>query len=336
MTRKTVLVLGAQGVLGNFTARALQGAGYSVLRGGRRPEDAADFRLVDLDLPETLDTALKGVDLVVTSIPDPDSRAESHVLRHGGLLLSKASLPAPAQRRLETEARSSARGTVVLNSGLTSVCALAAKELLTQHPRADAIEVGFIASTSASAGLAGCRTAHGWLTAMPGLPTVRREFTPPRGVRPCFDLSENDIIWMSPRLTGSRRVLAYVGFAEKGLAAFLMLLNRIGLLRALPEILLTAGVRLRPAPKELTREPIRMRVAVYERDRLLAARGIDAEGDYNSTTLSTMLFSQSLLEEGADKVGLQPGVWCVEDLFDLSDFRDDLNRHRITIQALAT
>ena len=334
MTQRTVLVLGAQGVLGKFTARALHAAGYSVLRGGRRPEDAADFRLVDLDRPETLDIAFKGVDLLVTSIPDPDARAESHVLRNGGLLLSQASVPAPAQRRLEAEARSSSTGTVVLNSGLTGVCALVVKELLTQHPNADAIEIGFIASTSASAGLAGCRTAHGWLIEMRGLPAVRREFTPPRGVRPCFDLSKNDIIWMSPQLTGQRRVLAYLGFAEKRLAAFLMLLNRLGLLRLLPEILLTAGVRLKPAPKELTREPIRMRVAVHERDRMLAARGIDAEGDYNSTTLSTTLFAQSLLDR-ADKLDVRPGQWCVEDLFDLSDLRADLDRNRILIQSLA-
>ena len=215
MTAKKILVLGAQGVLGDFTARALRAAGYCVLRGGRRPEDAADFRLVDLDRPETLDAALGGVDLVVTSIPDPDARAESHVLRRGGLLLSEASVPAPAQRRLEAEARNAARGATVLNSGLTGVCALVAKELLTRHPLADVIEIGFIASISGSAGLAGCRTAHGWLTEMPGLPTARREFTPPRGVRSCFDLSKNDIIWMSPQLTRNRRVLAYMGFAEK-------------------------------------------------------------------------------------------------------------------------
>ncbi|MGH2359290.1 MAG: hypothetical protein ACRDGM_01940, partial [bacterium] len=216
----------------------------------------------------------------------------------------------------------------------TGVCALVAKELLAQHPKADAIEIGFVASMSGSAGLAGCRTAHGWLTAIPGLPTVRRQFTPPRGVRPCFDLSKNDIIWMSPRLTGGRRVLAYMGFAEKGLAAFLILLNRASLLRVLPEILLTAGVRLKPAPKELTREPIRMRVAVHEGDRMLAARGIDAEGDYNSTTLSTALFSRSLLDR-ADTLGVRPGLWCVEDLFDLRDLRANLDRNRIAIRELA-
>ena len=332
---KTVLVLGAQGVLGKFTARALRAAGFSVLRGGRRAEEAPDFRLVDLDRPGTLDAALEGVDLVVTSIPDPDGRAESRVIRHGGLLLSEASLPAPAQRRLDAEAKSSAVGTAVLNSGLTGVCALVAKELLTQQPKADTIEIGFIASVSGSAGLAGCRTAHGWLTAIPRLPTVRREFTPPHGVRPCFDLSQNDILWLSPELTSERRVLSYVGFAEKGLATFLGLLNRVGLLRLLPEIVLTAGVRLRPAPAELTREPIRMRVAVHAGSQLLATRGVDAEGDYNSTTLSTALFARLLLEL-ADKQGVRPGLCCVEDLFELDDLRAELDQNRNFIRPLAT
>ena len=50
---KTVLVLGAQGVLGRFTARALQATGHRVLRGGRREESAAYFRLVDLDRPDS-------------------------------------------------------------------------------------------------------------------------------------------------------------------------------------------------------------------------------------------------------------------------------------------
>jgi NAD(P)-dependent dehydrogenase (short-subunit alcohol dehydrogenase family) len=48
MARK-VLMIGAQGVLGTFMARAFRDAGWQVTRGGRRPETAADFTLVDLD-----------------------------------------------------------------------------------------------------------------------------------------------------------------------------------------------------------------------------------------------------------------------------------------------
>src|SRR5438477_644110 len=64
MTRsgRTVLVLGAQGVLGSVLAGVFTEEGWAVLRAGRRPE--AGVRLVDLDRPETLHETLDGVDLV--------------------------------------------------------------------------------------------------------------------------------------------------------------------------------------------------------------------------------------------------------------------------------
>lgn len=335
MTQKNILVIGAQGVLGKFTARALQSMGNKVLRGGRRAESAADFRLVDLDRSDTLATALEGVDLVVSSIPDNSARAERAILRNGGLLLSEASVPAEAQRSLYADAAMGATGTVVLNSGLTAVCGLVAKDLLEKFPEADTLELGCVISIKGSAGLAGCRTAHGWLTSMPGLPAVPREFTAPLGVRYCFDLSGNDNFWTSAAVTRHRRVLSYIGIAERGFNTFLRVLNRIGLLKVLPEFVLTAAVRLRPTPEQLSREPIRMRAAVYRQGKLLAARGIDAEGDYNATVLSTGMFSNSLLAL-RDRGGVRPGVYFVEDLFDLDDMRAELSDHRIVIWSLDT
>ncbi|MFI4933568.1 MAG: hypothetical protein ACHP7N_03035 [Caulobacterales bacterium] len=324
---------GAQGVLGRFTARALAAAGHNVLRGGRRAEEAADFRLVDLERPQTLAAALDGVDLVVTSIPDPLARLEREVLRRGGLLLSQASVPAPALRLLQADAAEGAKGTVVVNSGLTGVIGLVARDLLRQFPQADGVEIGFIISLNGSAGLAGVATAHSWLTSAPRLATVRRQFTPPRGLWSCFDLSLNDIVWMSPALTGARKVRAYMGMAEKGLAAFLRALNKLGLLKRLPVGLLAAPVRSRPPPKELTHEPIRMRTAVYERGQLLAARGVDAEGDYNSTVLSTAIFAGALL----NRLGpgdLPAGLFFVEDLFQLGDMKACLDKEQIVVQPL--
>ena len=334
MTRKTILALGSQGVLGKFTARALSAAGYDVLRGGRRAESAADFRLVDLDNPKTLVAALEGVDLVVSSIEDPEARAEREILRRGGLLLSQATIPTTARRLREADIARGVKGTVVLNSGLTGVCGLVANDLLEQHPDADTIEMGFIISASASAGLRGFKTAHAWLTAMPRLPKVRRSFTPPRGSWSCFDLSRNDIIWLSEASMANRNVLVHVGIAEKWLDACLTLLNGVGLLKAMPESLFTLGVRIRPAPDELTREPIRMRMAVYRQGKLLAARGIDAEGDYHSTAQSTRLFSVSLLDL-LGRGGVQSGLRCVEDLFSLRDLHSALADNRICIQPLA-
>ena len=95
----------------------------------------------------------------------------------------------------------------------------------------------------------------------------------------------------------------------------------------------TTLVKVRPAPKELTREPIRMRVAMYQEGKLLAARGMDAEGDYNSTTISTTLFSQALLDL-ADEGRLKAGVCNIEDVLQLNDLQSELNRNRIFVRAL--
>ncbi|MGH6678849.1 MAG: hypothetical protein ACREDL_07935, partial [Bradyrhizobium sp.] len=88
---KTVLVIGAQGVLGGLTAEIFRAQGWNVLRGGRRVETAPDFRLVDLDHMETFAAARCGVDLVVSAVEDPDCRAERHVLENGGAILTMAS-----------------------------------------------------------------------------------------------------------------------------------------------------------------------------------------------------------------------------------------------------
>ena len=335
MARKTILVLGAQGMLGRFTAQRLEAAGHNVLRGGRRHEDAADFRLVDLDRMETFTEALKGVDLVVSSIEDPETRAEREILRRGGVLISQATLPAPAQRRLHAEGARGAKGTVVLNSGLTGAMGMVIKDLLAEHPETDTIEIGFIASVLASMGATGSKTAHGWFTSAPKLSVVKLLFTAPRVLWPCFDMSHFDFLWFSEALAGKRKVRLCIGLAEQAFAVLLQALDRVGLLRALPKAMFTGLVKVRPAPAELTREPIRVRVAMYQGDKLLAARGMDAEGDYNSTTISTTLFAQALLDL-ADKRRVKAGVCNIEDLLRLEDMQPELNRNRIFVQPLAS
>jgi nucleoside-diphosphate-sugar epimerase len=71
-----VLVIGAQGVLGSFIARQFREAGWAVTRGGRRPEIAEDFRLVDLDRSETIAEACGEADLVVSTVRHPALPAE--------------------------------------------------------------------------------------------------------------------------------------------------------------------------------------------------------------------------------------------------------------------
>src|SRR5256885_7149640 len=95
------LVIGAQGVLGSFIARRFREAGWDVIRGGRRPEAAEDFRLVDLDRPQTVATTCRDSDLVVSTVRHPALSAERAVLAGGGVLLSLDDLPAAERARLE-------------------------------------------------------------------------------------------------------------------------------------------------------------------------------------------------------------------------------------------
>src|ERR1700684_2229021 len=112
-----VLVIGAQGVLGSLLSGAFAQAGWSVLRGGRRPDEGADFRHVDLDEPETVARAGSEVDVIVTAVPDLGLTAERMVLDRGGLLINVSALPARAGRELRART-SRARGTVVMNAGI--------------------------------------------------------------------------------------------------------------------------------------------------------------------------------------------------------------------------
>ncbi len=335
MSKKTILVLGAQGLLGRFTAQLLQAAGHKVLRGGRHAEDADDFRLVDLDRMETFNAACKGVDLVVSSIEDPQMRAERAILRHGGVLLSQATLPAAAQRQLRAEFAQGAKGTVFLNSGLTGTLGLVIKDLLLEYPASDTIQIGFIASVGGSMGLTGSKTAHGWFTSATQLTETPLLFSPPRGLWPCFDMNHIDFLWFSEALAGKRKVRMYIGLAEKAFAKLLKLLGRVGLLHRLPQAAFTGMVRLKPTPTELTKEPIRIRAALYQGDKLLAARGMEAQGDYRSTTLSTALFAQALLGLMAHQP-LPAGVSNIEEILQLKDLQAELTRLHILIRTLAS
>src|SRR6202046_5744130 len=82
-----VLVLGGQGVLGTAVAAAFGAAGWTSIRAGRRPDPGADFRPVDLDEPDTLERAVDGIDLIVSTVPDERLVAERLVLTRGGVVI---------------------------------------------------------------------------------------------------------------------------------------------------------------------------------------------------------------------------------------------------------
>jgi NAD(P)-dependent dehydrogenase (short-subunit alcohol dehydrogenase family) len=116
VTPRTVVIIGAQGGLGSIVVRAFADAGWSVLRGGRRPDQGADFQLVDLDRPDTVRRAIAGADLVVDVVPHPGLAVERAVLRDGGALIEVSARPAAASRRLRDRERDP-RGLVIMNAG---------------------------------------------------------------------------------------------------------------------------------------------------------------------------------------------------------------------------
>src|ERR1700691_1613460 len=87
-----VLVLGGQGVLGTAIAGAFAAAGWTSVRAGRRPDSGTDFRPVDLDEPDTLERALDGIDLTVSTVPDERLVAERMVLKRGGVLINVSAI----------------------------------------------------------------------------------------------------------------------------------------------------------------------------------------------------------------------------------------------------
>src|SRR5258705_5753928 len=149
--QRRVLVIGAQGFIGSFVARALARGGWQLTRGGRRPERAADFRLVDVDRPETIRDAVRDIDLVVSTVRTATFAADRFVLRHGPILLNLDDLPPAARARLKAEV-TAPRGLVVDRSGLYGVAMLALVDLLERHPDADAVDYGFLVSTAERGG----------------------------------------------------------------------------------------------------------------------------------------------------------------------------------------
>ena len=147
-------------------------------------------------------------------------------------------------------------------------------------------------------------------------------------------MTENDEEWLSPTVRGNRSVSVDLAVAERGVSALLMLLGRFGLLHNVPEAALTIGARRHKNAATLTREPIRARLAVRRNGELLAARGLDAEGDYSSSVQATTLFCGAVLRLVAE--GRMPaGQHCVEDLASLTELSSALEAQRIVVRPLA-
>ena len=161
---RVVCIIGAQGALGTTAAAHFESAGWSVHRAGRRAERSEGFRLLDLDQSETVAPALRGADLIVSTVPHSAWMAERAVLERGGVLVGCSHAPGRVAAMISAEANEE-KGTVLINAGLVpGVTNLVAAELLAEHPQADRFEIAFTVHSAGTAGKAGGEFVHHGLT----------------------------------------------------------------------------------------------------------------------------------------------------------------------------
>jgi hypothetical protein len=223
---RTVLVIGAQGVLGSGLVSAFEDAGWRVIRGVRRGDGARDSTVVDLDRPETVAPASAGVDLVVDPVPHPGLTAERVVLREGGARIDVSMHPAAAARRLRAET-TSARGIVVLNAGRTpGVSNLVVARLLAAHPDADEVEIVFSFTAGGASGRAGGESVHRHLTSARRHGTAVIPFPAPVAPTRCLRLAESEDGWLG-HLAGRRAVATYARFSPGALHRAVLSINAL-------------------------------------------------------------------------------------------------------------
>jgi hypothetical protein len=324
---RSVLVIGAHGVLGGTVVRAFEDARWRVVRGVRRRDGGGGSAFVDLDRAETVAAAIAGVDLVVDPVPHPELTVERAVLREGGALIDVSMRPAAAGRRLRQET-TNARGTVVLNAGRTpGVSNLVAADLLAAHPEADAVEIVLSFSAGSVSGRAGGESLHRHLTSARRHRTATILFLPPIGPTRCLRFAESEDGWLGD-LAARRTVATYARFGPSMLNRAVLAVNALRLMRALPRAAFVPRGTNRRA--ELTTEPLTEWVAVRRHGTHLAARTITGAGNYRVTAAATLVLGETLLDR-ARRHGLRPGCFEPQDLFTLPELEGDLRRRGLAV-----
>jgi hypothetical protein len=320
-----VLVLGGQGVIGSFIARAFGDAGWEATRAGRRPEDADDFRLVDLDRPETVDPAVADASLVVSTVHHPGLHAERAVLRDGGTLIHLDDLREGDRERLRREVPEP-RGLVLDRSGLGGVTGLAIKEMLSEHPEADTVEFGFLLSAAERTGPAGALLARRLMAGDGGrLPDATIDLPAPFGRRRCIEAVPSVAREMVGPLAGGRAVRLYGCFVPRPVGGVVRAMNAVGLLSRLPESAYTLGRG--KVPKDLSSQPTAHWGRVLRGEEVLAERFVLGNGDYRSTVGATRVYAEALQRKSR-----HTGVLGVDELFELREFERALSEHCIRVE----
>jgi hypothetical protein len=321
-----VLVLGGQGVLGTAIAGAFGAAGWTSIRAGRRPDPGAEFRLVDLDEPDTLERAVDGIDLIVSTVPDERLVAERMVLSRGGVLINVSAMAARAVARLRRVA-GEPRGTVLMNAGIApGLTNLLAADLLARHPEADEVELVFTVSAKSAVGPAGSRFAHRALTTESRHQTTVVPLPEPFGRRRCVGFAEADNGWLGAVADG-RAVSPYLCISEHRVHSALLAFNSAGIIARLPRSAFASATG--SAAGAAGAEPVAHWVAVRRRGACLAARTLRCRGDYRSAAAGTVLFGRSLA--AGLRSGGPAGVLVPEETFTIGELRSALAESDIMV-----
>jgi len=327
MTRK-VLVVGAQGVLGSFIARAFSEARWEVTRAGRRPEEAPDFRWLDLADPESVRQACREVDLVVNTAHHPELILERTVLHQGGTLIDLIELSASERARLDAEA-AEPEGLVVLHTGLGGVAYLAIAEMLRENPGADAAEYALMLSAAGSSGRAAGVFAHQLLTSSSHHASDGVPFPAPVGARRCLEVGA-DTDGVPRAAAGAVPIRHYLCMQPRALHSALRVLNAARLISALPRASFTAGAKR--LPDELSEERICEWVAVSKNGERVASQTLEGHGYYRMTLAATLVFAESL----SRNPNRQSGVQSIDELLSLPELMPALERRGIAIRKRAS
>jgi NAD(P)-dependent dehydrogenase (short-subunit alcohol dehydrogenase family) len=324
MTGREALVIGGQGVLGRLIARDLAGEGWRVTRAGRRPEDAPDFRLLDLDDPSAVRSACARAGLVVNTAHHPKLAPERTVLDQGGALIELTELSREERAELRGEVPAP-HGLVVCDSGLGGVAYLALRKLLDEHREADLAEYSLMVSAGGSSGRAGALFGHRLLTGSSHHNSTKVAFPEPFGERHALEVDGSGVLRSEIAGVPLRH---YLCMQPRALNRMLLALNGARLIALMPRASFTAGTR--KPPSQATEEPICEWVAVSRGGRRLATRTISGQGYYRMTSAATCVFAEVLsrsqrLDDGG------PGLRSIDELIGLAEVRQLLEEHGIAI-----
>jgi NAD dependent epimerase/dehydratase family len=321
----TVLVIGAQGVLGTFLAQEFSSAGWQVTRAGRRHEAAPDFRVIDLDDPADLRKACAGMDLVVNTAHHHDLSPERTVLRHGGTLINLTELTPAARAQLAGEG-AGGRGLVVADTGFSGIAYLTIAEMLREYPDADAAEYSLMFYANGSSGRAGALFAHQLLTGSSHHETTTVPFPEPFGERRCIEVGAGRDEGLRKRI-GAVPIRHYLYMRPQALQSMLLALNRARLIGLMPSALFTTGAR--KVPGELTEEAICEWVSVSRDGRRLAEQTLAGRGYYRITVAATVAFGEALL--GSNATEGRRGLRSIDELITLAEIRRAVEHHGIRV-----